>query len=65
MDAAMAVEDLVAVAAACPQIRDFHYWAQLPGETVESGSERIQYLADKVIPEVTRRLERELAAQSA
>ena len=44
---------------ACPQVRDFHYWAQLPGETVESGSERVQYLADKVIPEVTRRLAKE------
>jgi hypothetical protein len=30
--------------------------AQFPGESVESGSERIQYPADKVIPEVTNRL---------
>ena len=36
-----------------PQIRDFHYWAQFPGESVESGSERIQYMADHVIPAVT------------
>jgi hypothetical protein len=65
MDASMAVEDLVGMAAACPQIRDFHYWAQLPGESVESGSERVQYLADKVIPEVTRRLAEHSIAQPA
>jgi hypothetical protein len=56
MDASMAVDELVTLAAAYPQIRDFHYWAQLPGESVESGSARIQYLADKVIPEVTQKL---------
>jgi len=59
MDAAAAVEDLVGIAEACPQVRDFHYWAQLPGETVESGSERVQYLADKVIPAVAQRLAKE------
>lgn len=58
MDASMAVDELVALATAYPQIRDFHYWAQLPGETVEAGSARVQYLAEKVIPEVTRRLAR-------
>jgi alkanesulfonate monooxygenase SsuD/methylene tetrahydromethanopterin reductase-like flavin-dependent oxidoreductase (luciferase family) len=56
MDASTAVEHLVAVATSCPQVRDFHYWAQLPGEPVESGSARVQYIADHVIPEVTRRL---------
>lgn len=56
MDAAAAVDELVGLAEQYPQVRDFHYWAQLPGETVESGSARIQYMADKVIPEVTRRL---------
>ncbi len=56
MDASMAVDELVSLAAAYPQIRDFHYWAQLPGEPVESGSARVQYIADKVIPEVTRKL---------
>jgi alkanesulfonate monooxygenase SsuD/methylene tetrahydromethanopterin reductase-like flavin-dependent oxidoreductase (luciferase family) len=58
MDASMTVDELVSMATAYPQIRDFHYWAQLPGETVEAGSARVQYLADKVIPEVTRRLAR-------
>jgi hypothetical protein len=37
-------------------VRDVHYWAQFPGESVESGSERIQYLADKVIPRVAEKL---------
>ena len=56
MDAPMAVDELVTLATAYPPIRDFHYWAQLPGESVDSGSAHIQYLADKVIPEVTQQL---------
>jgi alkanesulfonate monooxygenase SsuD/methylene tetrahydromethanopterin reductase-like flavin-dependent oxidoreductase (luciferase family) len=56
-----AVEEMVALARKYPQIRDFHFWAQFPGESVESGSARIQYIADAVIPEVTR----QLAAESA
>jgi alkanesulfonate monooxygenase SsuD/methylene tetrahydromethanopterin reductase-like flavin-dependent oxidoreductase (luciferase family) len=55
MDASMAVDELVRLATIYP-IKDFHYWAQFPGESIESGSERIQYLADKVIPEVTNKL---------
>lgn len=61
MDAAMAVDELVDLASTFP-IEDFHYWAQFPGESVESGSARIQYLADHVIPEVTARLEARPAA---
>ena len=56
MDASMAVDELVTLATDYPQIRDFHYWAQFPGESIESGSERIQYMADHVIPAVTERL---------
>ena len=37
---------------ATPQIKDVHFWAQLPGEPVDSGSERIAYLAEKVVPQV-------------
>jgi len=55
-DASAAVDELVGLARQYPQIRDFHFWAQFPGETVESGSARVQYIADKVIPEVTRQL---------
>jgi alkanesulfonate monooxygenase SsuD/methylene tetrahydromethanopterin reductase-like flavin-dependent oxidoreductase (luciferase family) len=55
-DGSQAVEEMTALARRHPQIRDFHFWAQFPGETVESGSARAQYIADNVIPEVTRRL---------
>ncbi len=55
MDASMAVDKLVA-GHGLAQIRDFRYWAQFPGESIESGSERIQYMADHVIPAVTERL---------
>ncbi|GAA1001697.1 LLM class flavin-dependent oxidoreductase [Subtercola frigoramans] len=55
-DGAKAVDELVSLSQRFPQIRDFHFWAQFPGETVESGSARIQYIADRVIPEVTRQL---------
>lgn len=55
-DAPKAVEELVSLARRYPQIRDFHFWAQFPGEPVESGSARIQYIADAVIPEVTSQL---------
>jgi len=55
MDASMAVDELVSLATTYP-IEDFHYWAQFPGESIESGSERIQYLADKVIPSVLNKL---------
>jgi hypothetical protein len=61
MDASSAVEELVALATEHPQVLDFHYWAQLPGEPVESGSARIQYLADHVIPQVNARLKNRLA----
>ncbi|MGI9325832.1 MAG: LLM class flavin-dependent oxidoreductase [Pseudomonadales bacterium] len=35
-----------------PQIVDVHFWAQFPGETVESGSHRVEYMANKVLPAV-------------
>ncbi|HEY2205515.1 MAG TPA: LLM class flavin-dependent oxidoreductase [Pseudonocardia sp.] len=55
-DADTAVRELTALLRERPQIRDLHFWAQLPGEPVESGSERIEYLATKVVPEVRARL---------
>ncbi len=33
-----------------PEIEDIHFWAQLPGEDVESGSARVDTLACKVLP---------------
>lgn len=65
MDASMAVDELVTLARGYPQIRDFHYWAQFPGESIESGSERIQYMADNVIPAVTERLSRQAQPTAA
>ncbi|MBW0114424.1 LLM class flavin-dependent oxidoreductase [Pseudonocardia abyssalis] len=56
-DAAAGIEEMTALAEQNPQIRDFHFWAQFPGETVESGSARVQYIADHVIPAVQQRLE--------
>lgn len=55
-DGPAAVDQLVEMLQARPQIRDVHFWAQLPGEPVESGSERMEYIAKHVIPEVRSRL---------
>jgi alkanesulfonate monooxygenase SsuD/methylene tetrahydromethanopterin reductase-like flavin-dependent oxidoreductase (luciferase family) len=55
-DAAGAVENLVETLERWPQIRDISFWAQLPGESVESGSRRAQYIATQVLPEVRRRI---------
>lgn len=55
-DPATAVEEITALLQARPQIKDMHFWAQLPGESVESGSARIELLATKVIPQVRARL---------
>ena len=38
------------------EIVDVHFWAQLPGEPVESGSARIELLATDVIPRVRARV---------
>jgi alkanesulfonate monooxygenase SsuD/methylene tetrahydromethanopterin reductase-like flavin-dependent oxidoreductase (luciferase family) len=56
MDASQAVEQLSALLLQTPQLRDVHFWAQLPGEPVDSGSERIEYLARHVAPQVRERL---------
>ena len=47
-----AVERLVAMLKQYPQIIDVHFWAQFPGESVISGSRRIECLATKVLPRV-------------
>lgn len=57
-DAAAAVEQLTALLQQRPQLRDVHFLAQLPGEPVESGSRRVEYLATKVMPEVLSRVGR-------
>jgi alkanesulfonate monooxygenase SsuD/methylene tetrahydromethanopterin reductase-like flavin-dependent oxidoreductase (luciferase family) len=54
-DAATAVEQLSAIVAQRPQTKDLSFLAQLPGEPVESGSQRVEFLAQKVMPEVISR----------
>ena len=47
-----AVEQILSELKAYPQIRDMHFWAQFPGEPLESGSRRIELLARQVLPRV-------------
>jgi hypothetical protein len=35
---------------AYPQIKDIHFWAQFPGESLESGQRRLELIAGKVLP---------------
>ena len=49
-DADMAVQKLQALIDQYPQIRDIHFWAQLPGEPVEAGNRRLAYMAKEVFP---------------
>lgn len=51
-DADTAVTELTTMLVARPQIKDVHFWAQLPGEPVDSGSARIELLTSKVFPRV-------------
>ena len=55
-DADTAVRELVRMLDDCPEIVDVHFWAQLPGEPVESGSARIDYIAKHVLPRVREHL---------
>jgi alkanesulfonate monooxygenase SsuD/methylene tetrahydromethanopterin reductase-like flavin-dependent oxidoreductase (luciferase family) len=49
-DAEMAVSNLTKLVRDYPLISDIHFWAQFPGEPVDSGTRRLQYIADKVLP---------------
>ena len=55
-DADTAVEQLGRLLEQYPQIRDVHFWAQLPGEPAASGQRRIEYMARHVLPRVRERL---------
>ncbi len=55
-DAELAISNLTALLSERPQIKDVHFWAQLPGEPADSGSARIEYLAQKVAPGVRANL---------
>ena len=49
-DADQAVENLSAMISAYPQIRDIHFWSRFPGEPIESGQRRVDYIASEVLP---------------
>ena len=49
-DADTAVEKLSGMIEQYPQISDIHFWAQFPGESVESGDRRMDYIAEMVLP---------------
>ncbi len=49
-DADTAVAELSKLITTYPNIRDIHFWAQFPGESVESGNARLRYIAEKVLP---------------
>jgi alkanesulfonate monooxygenase SsuD/methylene tetrahydromethanopterin reductase-like flavin-dependent oxidoreductase (luciferase family) len=49
-DADMAVTELKKLLKTYPNIRDIHFWAQFPGESVESGNKRLRYIAENVLP---------------
>ena len=51
-DGAQAVAGLTEMLTAYPEIKDVHFWAQLPGEPIDQGSARIEYLAGEVLPKV-------------
>ncbi len=49
-DADTAVRELRALIATYPAIEDIHFWAQFPGESVESGGRRLRYISEQVLP---------------
>ncbi len=49
-DAEMAVSELTKLSKTYPNIKDIHFWAQFPGEALESGNRRLNYIAEKVLP---------------
>ncbi len=51
-----AVAALTDMLTAYPEIKDVHFWAQFPGESIESGSKRMAYIAENVLPAVRSNL---------
>lgn len=50
LDADAAVATLSKLLDDYPEIVDVHFWAQFPGEPIDSGSARIEYIARNVLP---------------
>ena len=51
-DASLAVSKLRELKRQCPMISDIHFWAQFPGESMDSGSARLTYIAENVLPQL-------------
>ncbi|MFT7654039.1 MAG: alkanesulfonate monooxygenase SsuD [Limisphaerales bacterium] len=51
-DADTAVSNLKKLQSDYPMISDIHFWAQFPGESIESGSQRLKYIAEHVLPKL-------------
>lgn len=49
-DAETAISKLRQLVTDYPMIADIHFWAQFPGESVESGTRRLTYIAEEVLP---------------
>ena len=56
--AEVAVRELTALLQNNPSIQDLHFWAQFPGESLASGTARMNYIAENVLPQVRRELDR-------
>ena len=56
LDGPSAVQSLTEMLTTYPEIKDVHFWAQFPGESIESGSSRIEYMAKEVLPAVRNNL---------
>jgi hypothetical protein len=55
-DGSQAVDELTATALSYPQVKDFSFWNVVPGEPLEHGARRLEYIISRVAPEVRRRL---------
>lgn len=51
-DGPTAVSELTKLLKERPMIKDVYFWAQLPGEAVDHGSQRMQFFASEVAPKV-------------
>jgi alkanesulfonate monooxygenase SsuD/methylene tetrahydromethanopterin reductase-like flavin-dependent oxidoreductase (luciferase family) len=51
-DGDQAIRELTQMLTTYPEIKDVHFWAQLPGEPIEQGNARIEYIANTVLPAV-------------
>lgn len=51
------VESLTKQLTDWPEIKDIHFWAQFPGEPIDNGTKRMQYIANEVLPKVRENLQ--------